>query len=96
MRALLEDTTPFDRLDPVLVVNALVRAGMADKISQTLKPLLEAEPYDAYTFHRLALAVGKSQANRHLYDRLMAAASLTDPRAALRETPRKDRPLAQW
>ena len=96
MRALLEDTTPFGQLDPVLVVNALVRAGMADKISQTLRPLLETKPYDAYTFHRLALAVGKSQANRHLYDRLMAAVSLVDPRGALRETRREDRPLAQW
>jgi len=96
LRALLEDTKPFAQLDPVLVVSALARAGMADKISDVLTPLLDAEPYDAYTFHRLALAVGKSRTNRRTYDRLMAAASLADPRAALRAVRRKDRALAQW
>ena len=94
--ALLEDPASLSALDPVLVVNALVRARVTDKLSDMLTPLLVAEPYDAYTFHHLALAVGRSKTSRPLYDRLMAAASLADPRAALRTVRRKDRPVAQW
>jgi hypothetical protein len=96
LATLLEDPASLSVLDPLLVVNALVRARMTDNLSELLASLLVAEPYDAYTFHRLALAIGKSESNRPLYDRLMAAASLADPRAALRTVRRKDRPVAQW
>lgn len=96
LEPLLADATATSLLDPVLLVDALVRAKMTDRLPEILERSLKAQPYDAYTFHQLAQAVGSSDANRPLYERLLAAASLVDPRAALRSVRRDDRPRAGW
>jgi hypothetical protein len=94
--AILADPAALAGIDPVLVIDALVRTGKPDEARATLSPLLQQEPYDAYTFHHVAEALGKSPVSKDLRDRLAAAASLADPRAVLRGARRQSRPRAPW